>query len=366
MGTEITYHDGFMVMTDDDGTATTYKADGAGKWIPIQLESEGWRYQLDSHGNPVSGEKLDDKGNPITDPKLQETVTIVNVYDRQGELTGSTWNYSDGSVVVRDGHGVPTSMTADGWTFDTFNADGHPLSGHKGELTVTITYTDDGKVVWDLGKDLPKLTYDDEGNLERMEGSDGWVYDRFDKDGFPLHGVNTAAKLTVDISRLGDGSWEYDYSDGSTLITDEHGVPIEQWVPDGQGGFLDLVFSVDLAKMRDTIELTTKHQAGILASFDSLSKKAAAAAGAWQSPAGRSYEALVGDVEGVARRFNALFDEALRRLKTAYDSYVEVEGTNYENLKSPPSKQDWTRPPYEPHETSAAPSTRNDVVAARP
>jgi uncharacterized protein YukE len=324
--------DGSSVWTYGDGVTVTQ--DPAGKVIQVTTP-EGWVFTtFDDHDNPTAGKNGD------------ESVSIAYTYDPDGSVTSSVWTYGDGTKVYRSGDGTVTQMTtADGWTFTDFDSQGRPTAGHKDDTNASISYLPNGNSVWSLGADKPTLTYDKDGNLLTMVTPDGWVYDKFDDKGRPVHGSNGDLNLNVDVHYFPDGSMEWDFSDGSTLITDPDGVPLEQVIPNGDGGFYDIVFAVDLPKLKDAVDWTNYAQEEIVAAFDSLKKKVRTVSDNWSSPAGRDYATMSQDIETVTTNFINLFDDARRRLQGTYDNYVRTEGTNYENLRPPPPHSEWARPP---------------------
>src|SRR5262249_18296001 len=135
-----------------------------------------------------------------------------------------------------------------GWEFTAFDTTNRPVLGNKDGKTAKISYDAKGNSIWDFGAGQPILTYTKDGDLLTMLTPDGWLYDAFNGNN-PTHGYNQDLGLYVDIYDNPDGTVEWDFSDGTTVITDQNGTPIEEIVPDENGGYTDIVFAIDLDVM---------------------------------------------------------------------------------------------------------------------
>jgi uncharacterized protein YukE len=328
----ITYQDNGWSVWDYGDVQVTRDTNNT---IKLETTADGWTF-----------DSFDALGRPLTGKNGGMTATIV--YDSDLLDSGSTWTYGGtdgGTVVHRAGDGTVTSMTTpDGWEFTVFDSLNRPVAGHKDGKNVTIKYEANGNSIWDFGAGEPILTYDKNGNLLTMQTPDGWLFDAFNGTK-PTHGYNKDLNVSVDIYYNPDGTAEWDFSDGSTLITDSNGTPIEEIIPDGKGGWVDIVFAVDLAVMEKVITYTQQNQQTILDALGRIKDKVQTITWDWTGPAASRYAHVVSQINKVTNDFTDIFGKAVTRLQTAYNSYLEVEGTNYRNLQPPPPHNQWHRPP---------------------
>ncbi|MGW0435120.1 hypothetical protein ACWDV4_21595, partial [Micromonospora sp. NPDC003197] len=104
---------------------------------------------------------------------------------------GTTQTLSDGTTIVYNSDGnVIRQELPDGTVFDRFNANGEPTHGvlaGENSQAVNISYNDNGST-WHY-TDGTTVTYNSDGNVIRQQLPDGTVFDRFNANGEPTHGV---------------------------------------------------------------------------------------------------------------------------------------------------------------------------------
>ena len=160
-----------------------------------------------------------------------------------GAHGSSTWTYADGTKVDRDAAGdVTREVSADGATFDRFNADGKPthgtVPGSDGQpaQAVDIAYGGDGSSTWTYA-DGAKVDRNPDGVVVRQTTAEGTVFDRFNGDGKPTHGTVPGSDgqpaQAVDITYGGDGSSTWTYADGAKVDRNPDGVVVRQTTAEG-------------------------------------------------------------------------------------------------------------------------------------
>ncbi len=206
--------DGSSTWSYGDGTRVDRAADGD---VERQVTADGASFDaFDGNGRPTHG-----------------TVNGQQVGISYSDGGGSTWSFSDGTTVERNSAGeVVRQTTADGASFDAFTGDGKPTHGTVGGQTVDISYGADGGSVWAYDGDGTKVYRGPDGVVTRQELADGSVFDQFDADGAPVHGV--VGGQTVDIEQKGGGAsvWTYE-SDGTQVHRDPDGEVTKQVLADG-------------------------------------------------------------------------------------------------------------------------------------
>jgi hypothetical protein len=195
--------------------------------------------------------------------------------------------------------------------------------------------------------------YDKNGNLvkeimPKVPGENGyWVYDQFlnGDPTKPTHGYNPETGQTVDIYYNADGTAEWDFSDGRTIITDKNGVPIEAIIPDGKGGYVDIVFKVQLQNLAKAYFMTVLGELAIEQALKTIKTAMIDIGEFWTGPAASKYHELSTSVGILAGDFKKKFNDAAERMRTTYNNYVTTEYANYQSLQDPPPKDTWHRKP---------------------
>ncbi|WP_433385983.1 hypothetical protein [Micromonospora sp. KLBMP9576] len=207
----IAYHGDASTWTYGDGTTVERNGDGA---LAQMRTTEGASFdRFDADGRPTHGTVPGEDGSPGQD------VTIAYHGD------ASTWTYADGTTLNRNADGQVTHMrTAEGATFDRFDADGRPthgtMPGTDGEPAqdVAIAYHGDAST-WTYA-DGTTVNRGADGQVTQMRTSEGASFDRFDADGRPTHGTmpgkDGSPGQDVAIAYHGDAS-TWTYTDGTTL-----------------------------------------------------------------------------------------------------------------------------------------------------
>ncbi|MGW0435759.1 hypothetical protein ACWDV4_24865, partial [Micromonospora sp. NPDC003197] len=209
-----------------DGTTVTYNDDG--NVIRQQLPDGTVFDRFNANGEPTHGLLTGENGQP---PQP------VNISYNDN---GSTWHYTDGTTVTYNGDGnVIRQELPDGTVFDRFNANGEPthgiVQGEDGQShPVNISHNGD-ESTWRYA-DGTTIAYNGDGDVVRQQLPDGTVFDRFNANGEPTHGLlageNGQPPQPVNISYQGDAS-TWHYTDGTTVTYNGDGNVIRQQLPDG-------------------------------------------------------------------------------------------------------------------------------------
>ncbi|MBQ0982932.1 hypothetical protein, partial [Micromonospora sp. M61] len=224
-----------------DGTKVDRNAAGD---VTREVSADGATFdRFTPEGKPTHGTV------PGTDGQPAQEVSIA--YGADGS---STWTYADGTTVDRSAAGdVTREVSADGATFDRFNAEGKPthgtVPGSDGQpaQAVDIAYGGDGSSTWTYA-DGAKVERNPDGVVVRQTTSEGTVFDRFDGDGKPTHGTVPGSDgqpaQAVDIAYGGDGSSTWTYADGTKVdrnaagdVTREvsaDGATFDRFTPEGK------------------------------------------------------------------------------------------------------------------------------------
>ncbi|MFF5173266.1 hypothetical protein ACFY3U_11580, partial [Micromonospora sp. NPDC000089] len=120
--------------------------------------------------------------------------------------------------------------TSDGTVFDRFDGDNRPIHGIVDGQLVSISYGTDGESTWTFG-DGSGLVRNADGDLVRQTTADGTVFDRFDGDNRPVHGLVDGQPVSISYGGNGESTWTY--SDGSALVRNADGNAVRQTTPDG-------------------------------------------------------------------------------------------------------------------------------------
>ncbi len=90
-------------------------------------------------------------------------------------------------------------------------------------------------------------------------------------------------------------------------------------------------FMVDLAALRSAIDQVSGERDAIHGGIMRVRSTFSNVEDHWKSPSGTSFITLATNFNGVSADLMSLLDEAIRRMWTAYDNYVNTEATNTGN-----------------------------------
>ena len=93
-------------------------------------------------------------------------------------------------------------------------------------------------------------------------------------------------------------------------------------------------FKVDLAALHDAIGRVSRERDGMHGGIEGLRSTFRNVEDHWRSPAGNSFVALTTNFNSATDNLMAVLDEAIRRMQTSYDNYVQMEQTNTNNLRA--------------------------------
>ncbi|MCI4061397.1 hypothetical protein MRQ36_01915 [Micromonospora sp. R77] len=190
--------------------------DPDGGVVRQELADGGVYDRFDNEGRPIHG-VVDGQGMDIS-------------YAPDGS---SVLSYAGGDKVMLDPDGgVVRQATADGGVFDRFDGGGRPTHGVVDGQPVDVVYGGDGGSTWRYG-DGTSVSRDADGGVVRQELPDGGVYDRFDGEDRPTHGVVDGRN--VDIRYAANGGSVQSYAGGETVTLDANGDVVRQELPDGVG-----------------------------------------------------------------------------------------------------------------------------------
>ncbi|WP_344619779.1 hypothetical protein, partial [Dactylosporangium salmoneum] len=310
---------GFTITYDAQGDAfekfddgTVLETDPSGKPIR-QIAADGTTYtDFDGQGRPTRGTTPNGLGFTIA-------------YDPSG---GATETFDDGSVMVTDPSGKPIKeVTADGTTFTGFDDKGRPTAGvTKDGHPFTITYDDQGDA-FEHNDDGSVVEIGPDGKVIKEVTADGTTFTGFDDKGRPTAGVTKDGHpFTITYDDQGDAFEHND--DGSVVEIGPDGKVIKIWTPDGT----EIDFAVEIPALHDAIGKVSAERDSINADFTAMKGKFATIESLWQSPAGASFPPLADTFNTVTQSLLTLLDDAIHRMQTAYENYVNTENTNVQNL----------------------------------
>jgi YD repeat-containing protein len=235
---------------------------------------------------------------------------------------------SDGSVIETDPGGrTVRQVTPDGTVFTNFDGSGRPTRGVlPGGGAFTMTYDAQGDVFQHLS-DGSTVETDAHGHVIRQTTADGTVFSSFDGQGRPTQGTMAdGTHFTITYDAHGD-TFQH-FNDGTVVETDPNGRTIQTWLPDGT----QITWAVDLPALQTatgqvSAEHTQMHEAiFILKSvFNDVENM-------WDSPAGMTLHPLVDTFKTVTDSLMTLLEDAINRMRSAYQNYVNTENTNTHNL----------------------------------
>jgi YD repeat-containing protein len=285
--------DGDPVKTwtgDDESTAAIY---GRGPNGQLTLTyPDGTVVEFDKDGRPVKS----------TDPGGVE----------------STYEYrSDGSFVVTTGD-EHTLYTKDGEPIKSWTGDDEsnastwgpgPNGGHiKTDPDGTVTtYTKDGKPVSKKDPDGTLTEYDEKGRPEKVTDPKGNV---------------TTYEYTP------DGGVTITESNGSKTHYDKDGHRDYTITSDGK----TIDWSVELPKLWDAYVNVGRESTAVREDITKLKQTLSSVGENWRSPSGAEFEPLRKEFDRFAGDLVGVLDESVKRMKTAYDNYMESETINFKGL----------------------------------
>jgi YD repeat-containing protein len=311
--------DRFTITYDAQGDSFQHFSDGStvefspGGKVLSQVTADGTTFDgFDGQGRPNSGTSPDGTRFTIT-------------YDAQGD---SFQHFSDGTTVeYSPGGKVLSQVTADGTTFDGFDSQGRPTSGTLPDGThFTITYDAEGDSFQHFS-DGTTVEYSSSGAVIKEITADGTTYDSFDSQGRPTSGTSAdGTHFTITYDAEGDVFEHFD--DGSTTEFDSHGTPIKTWNADGT----EITWAVDLPALDAAASGVAAQAAIIENNVQSLKLVFNTIESIWESPAGMSLGPLVNTFNMVTDGLVELLNEAVTRMRIAYQNYTSTESTNANNL----------------------------------
>src|SRR5260370_13694098 len=91
-------------------------------------------------------------------------------------------------------------------------------------------------------------------------------------------------------------------------------------------------FMVDLAALSEAISKMSGERDAMQGGIESLRSTFTNVEDHWQSPAGSSFVPLTTNFNSVTDQLMAVLDDAISRMRTAYQNYVATEAGNTKNL----------------------------------
>jgi YD repeat-containing protein len=310
-GFTISYNgDGSYTQHLGDGTTATYDHDGH---ILNEHLANGTTYtSFDDQGRPTAGSTSDGGGFTITyNPDGSYIERLAN---------GNTLSFDANGQVVKE-------TAADGTTFSDFDAQGRP---HHGSLPngsgFTITYDAQGNV-YDHFADGSTIELSPDGKPLEEITSNGTKFSDFDGQGRPHRGTlpdGTPFTITYDAK----GNVFEHFADGSGVEVDPNGKVIKTWTPDG----VEITWAVDIPALGDAIVKVSGQRDLLVDNVRQLKTTFVNIENHWKSPAGTSFSTLATNFNSATDGLVTLLDEAVSRMRTAYNNYVATESTNTANL----------------------------------
>jgi YD repeat-containing protein len=230
------------------------------------------------------------------------------------------------SQVMRNPDGTTTTLSQ-------FDAQGNATAGSNSKLgSFTITHDPaSGDETWTYANDGSQVTFSPDGKLvsEVVRNPDGTTttLNKFDDQGRPTAGVDQNGQpFTITYDANGDIFTHF--ADGTTIEDDPHGHPIKTWLPNGT----EIDWAVDLPALYTAIGQVSAERNSIADNFGVLKVVFGNIEEYWQSPAGKSYTPLAETFNTATQAALDVLDEAISRMKQAYNNYAATEGTNVNNL----------------------------------
>ena len=92
-------------------------------------------------------------------------------------------------------------------------------------------------------------------------------------------------------------------------------------------------FQVDLGAMSDSISQISSEREGMASGIQALRSTISDVEAHWVSPAGTTFSTLATSFNSTTDRFMSLLDDAIGRMNTVHQNYVNMETTNSGNLQ---------------------------------
>jgi YD repeat-containing protein len=297
-----------------DGTAlppgVSAVVDPGGKTVR-QVTSDG--AEFDGQGSPTS----------VSSPGGAQSTTT---YDAKGD---SSQQPSDSRAVQPSpgGHAVPPVAPGAAAPDKSTQAD-IPTSGTTPDgMHFTTTYDAKGDAFEHLA-DGTTVEYSPTGEVIRQVAPDGTVIDGFDGQGRPTSGATAdGTHFTTTYDAKGD-TFQH-FGDGTTVEYDPQGHPLTTWTAEGA----EITWAVDLPALANAATRVATEQQVISNAASSLSAAFTRVEGIWDGPAGATLVPLASTFNTVTDQLVALLDDAVNRMRTAYQNYVSTETTNTSNLQ---------------------------------
>jgi YD repeat-containing protein len=244
---------------------------------------------------------------------------------------------------------VIRQVSPDGTVFDGFDGQGRPTSGTTaGGTHFTTSYDAKGDAFEHLA-DGTTVELSPTGKVIQQVAPDGTVFDGFDGQGRPTSGTTAGGThFTTTYDAKGD-TFQH-FGDGTTVEYDPNGHPLKTWTPDGT----EITWAVDLPALANAAFRTGVEQQLIENAARSLKAAFTSIEGIWSGPAAESLPPLANAFQTVTDQLVALLGDAVNRMKTSYQNYVQAETTNTNNLQ-PGSGTGGTGDPFGPPPPPAGP-----------
>jgi YD repeat-containing protein len=305
-----------------------------GAQVVRQVTSDGTVFDgFDGQGRPTSGVSSDGARFTVTyapksDPSQQPPANRAAQPPPAGNALPP--GAPDAAAPDNTNAGAPTSgTTPDGTRFTTtYDAKGDSFE-HLADGT-TVEFSPSGKVI-------------------RQVAPDGTVFDGFDGQGRPTSGtLPDGTHFTTTYDAKGD-TYQH-FGDGTTVEYDPNGNPLKTWTADGT----EITWAVDLPALAHAAFRVGVEQQLIENAARSLKAAFTSVEGMWSGPAAESLPPLANAFQTVTDQLVALLGDAVNRMKTAYQNYVQAETTNTNNLQ-PGSGTGGTGDPFGPPPPPAGP-----------
>ncbi|MGI5182466.1 WXG100 family type VII secretion target [Dactylosporangium sp. CA-152071] len=326
----ITYNpDHTTTQTTGTGpTATIITTNTAGD--TISLRSGPYEYtKFNNAGQPTQG-TYDPDGPGGKDP-----IPVTITYNPDHTTTQTTGTGPTATIITTNTAGDTISLRSGPYEYTKFNNAGQPTQGTydpdgpggKDPIPVTITYNPDKTSRMNVGdKDYIEFNAD---NVPVVVVRGGVTYTDFDQKTLrPTKMISEGVEYRI--AYLPGDQTKYQTKDGSWVRYDGNGAPVTI----GKGDKTLITFATDLPKLLDGIQYV-KHRRFILDGFmTELLYWIRSAPQLWTGPAADAYREYMNEVVRSSEHLMRVLDEAIVRMQTTYDNYVNVETRNANNLRS--------------------------------
>ncbi|WP_203663123.1 WXG100 family type VII secretion target, partial [Actinocatenispora rupis] len=284
-----TYHKldgGHYTLTDPQGTVTEYTGDGR---LVQQRAKDGtlttFQYRGDSYVATTGDHHV------LYDKNGDE----VKQWQGNDESTAKTFHQLDG------GH---YTLTAPDGTVTEYNDKDQPIRVDRpGQPPETIAWQPNGDYVVTQGDQHSR--YNGKGQLlETWTGGDESLADHY--------------------QYLANGDLVITGPDGTTTEYGPDGKPVTTTEPDGT----KIIWKADLAALNAAIVSVQAERDALEVDLKSVKTTFTNIQSSWQSPAGTSFSLLSDDFTKATRDLTDALDEALRRMRSSYNNYVDSEEKN--------------------------------------